>query len=202
MLHVPIAALDDVVLGVMRGARGASGFARRHPMLGAFKGTLPFFLPFAAAEMATAPRGEAVEKTAGFAGGFAASTATYGLVDHLLKKRMLGDFGRRRSIATLIGKRTLGSRGAMIAKAGFGLPAMAVATAASIVIDTYVQPRVEQAYKAVLHESKMLRHFNAGGDYEDTQVAFTMRQRAAQEMSTSLLNARAWLGKEALLFHE
>jgi hypothetical protein len=40
-----------------------------------------------------------------------------------------------------------------------------------------------------------------GGDYQDTQVAWTMRQRAAQEMSGSLLNARQYLGKEAALMH-
>jgi hypothetical protein len=43
---------------------------------------------------------------------------------------------------------------------------------------------------------------HAGGNYKDTQIAYTMRQRAAQDMSTSLLNARQYLGHEAMLGHE
>lgn len=42
---------------------------------------------------------------------------------------------------------------------------------------------------------------NTGGQYKDTDVAFTMRQRSAIEMSGSMLNARHWLGKEANAFH-
>jgi len=44
-------------------------------------------------------------------------------------------------------------------------------------------------------------HLNFGGEYHDTEVAWTMRQRAVQEMGSSALNARQYLGKEALLFH-
>jgi hypothetical protein len=40
-----------------------------------------------------------------------------------------------------------------------------------------------------------------GGGYQDTQTAYTMRQRAAQELTGSLLNARPYLGKEAALMH-
>jgi hypothetical protein len=40
------------------------------------------------------------------------------------------------------------------------------------------------------------------GDFEDYQAAYTMRQRAAQEMNSSLLNARRYLGQEAALFHQ
>lgn len=39
------------------------------------------------------------------------------------------------------------------------------------------------------------------GRYEDTEVAYTMRQRAVHEMSGSLLNARHVLGREAALMH-
>jgi hypothetical protein len=45
-------------------------------------------------------------------------------------------------------------------------------------------------------------HANFGGDYHDTEVAYTMRQRAVQEMGASALNARMYLGKEAALFHQ
>lgn len=50
--------------------------------------------------------------------------------------------------------------------------------------------------------NRATKHVNMGGNYEDTRVAYTMRQRAAQEMGTSVMNARTWLGKEALLMHQ
>ena len=50
--------------------------------------------------------------------------------------------------------------------------------------------------------AKNTKHINMGGNYEDTKVAFTMRQRAAQEMGSSVMNARSWLGKEAALMHQ
>jgi hypothetical protein len=45
-------------------------------------------------------------------------------------------------------------------------------------------------------------HLNFGGKYEDTEVAWTMRQRAVEEMGSSALNARQYLGKEAALMHQ
>lgn len=54
-----------------------------------------------------------------------------------------------------------------------------------------------------LHDFKRnITHINMGGNYEDTRVAYTMRQRAAQEMGSSVMNARSWLGKEGLLMHQ
>jgi hypothetical protein len=50
--------------------------------------------------------------------------------------------------------------------------------------------------------SNQSRHTNFGGNYQDSEPVYSMRQRAVAEMSTSLLNARQYLGKEALLFHE
>jgi len=47
-----------------------------------------------------------------------------------------------------------------------------------------------------------MRRLEMGGDYVDTERAATMRQRAVQEMSGSLLNARSVLGQEALLMHQ
>lgn len=48
----------------------------------------------------------------------------------------------------------------------------------------------------------MIHHVNMGGNYEDTRMAYTMRQRAAQEMGGSVMNARSWLGKEGALMHQ
>lgn len=57
-----------------------------------------------------------------------------------------------------------------------------------------VQPMVDFGAK--------MRGMKMGGDYRDTQVAMTMRQAASREMSTSLMNARQWLGSEAAFLHQ
>jgi hypothetical protein len=46
------------------------------------------------------------------------------------------------------------------------------------------------------------RHANFGGHYQDNEATFTMRQRAVQEMGSSALNARRYLGSEAVLMHQ
>lgn len=56
-----------------------------------------------------------------------------------------------------------------------------------------------QAFNEFAH---IVKHVNMGGNYEDTEIAYTMRQRAAIEMGSSVMNARSWLGKEAILMHQ
>ena len=53
----------------------------------------------------------------------------------------------------------------------------------------------------VMRSAAAARRVNFGGDFEDTQQAYTMRQQAVQEMSGSLMNARQYLGNEAAFFH-
>jgi hypothetical protein len=48
---------------------------------------------------------------------------------------------------------------------------------------------------------KTINHISVGGHYRDTEMAYTMRQRASQELSGSLLNARMYLGQEGNLYH-
>lgn len=50
--------------------------------------------------------------------------------------------------------------------------------------------------------NRAIKHVNMGGNYEDSRVAYTMRQRASQEMGSSVMNARSWLGREAVLLHQ
>jgi hypothetical protein len=65
-------------------------------------------------------------------------------------------------------------------------------------LGSYVEEGVQ-----ILHDfNRNIKHINMGGDYEDTQVAYTMRQRAAQELGRSAMNARQWLGREALFMHQ
>lgn len=62
--------------------------------------------------------------------------------------------------------------------------------------------KVGEAVQMFNDFARNTKHINMGGNYEDTRVAYTMRQRAAQEMGSSVMNARTWLGKEAALLHQ
>jgi hypothetical protein len=61
---------------------------------------------------------------------------------------------------------------------------------------------VEGAIQMFTDFNKQIKHVNMGGNYEDTRIAYTMRQRAAQEMGSSSMNARSWLGQESVLLHQ
>lgn len=41
-----------------------------------------------------------------------------------------------------------------------------------------------------------------GGQYQDTQANFTMRQAALSELAGSLQNARSYLGREGAMMHQ
>lgn len=78
-----------------------------------------------------------------------------------------------------------------------GLPGMA----AGIVLDPLIKNTVGKGMQAVADFGRNSPRLSTGGNYRDTQAALTMRQAAASEMSRSLLNARAYLGKEAAYLH-
>lgn len=61
---------------------------------------------------------------------------------------------------------------------------------------------VEQGVQMLHDFNRNVKHINMGGNYKDTEVAYTMRQRAAQEMGSSIMNARQWLGKESIYMHQ
>lgn len=61
---------------------------------------------------------------------------------------------------------------------------------------------VQEAFQMFHDLNYRIRHVNMGGDYKDTETAYTMRQRASQELGSSVMNARQWLGKEAALMHQ
>lgn len=56
--------------------------------------------------------------------------------------------------------------------------------------------------RATVASARMMDRLQFGGSFQDTQQAYTMRQRAIQEMSGSMLNARQYLGNEAAFLHE
>ena len=54
----------------------------------------------------------------------------------------------------------------------------------------YGQGKIQQYYRG-----------NFGGNFQDTQQAYTMRQRGVQALQQSKMNARSVLGSEARTFH-
>ena len=62
--------------------------------------------------------------------------------------------------------------------------------------------KLGDAFQMFTEFNRRIKHINMGGNYEDTRMAFTMRQRAAAELGSSVMNARMYLGKEGSLFHQ
>lgn len=101
---------------------------------------------------------------------------------------------------------------------GWGFTALAAGTLGTLVggpaagwVASVIAPMLlgDSVDKAVANMVQPVVDFGAnqrkmrfGGDYRDTQVAYTMRSVAAREMSTSLMNARQWLGQEGAFLHQ
>jgi hypothetical protein len=67
--------------------------------------------------------------------------------------------------------------------------------------DKVIGRPLEQVMQAAHDFSGGVRKLEMGGDFQDTQEAYTMRQVAVREMGSSLLNARRHLGQEAAMMH-
>lgn len=65
-------------------------------------------------------------------------------------------------------------------------------------LEKVLEPMEDIAYGL----GRTVNHVDMGGNYLDTQAAYTMRARAASELGSSLLNARQYLGREAAMFHQ
>ena len=88
--------------------------------------------------------------------------------------------------------------GSLIGGMMFGLPGAIVG---GLLGDTAIAAKIGKGVQ-FLHDLDRVHHrLNMGGNYEDTQDAWTMRQQAAKELSTSLSNARQYLGKEGAFMH-
>jgi hypothetical protein len=96
-------------------------------------------------------------------------------------------------IGMLTGQAMGGAVGGLL----FGMPG----EIAGQIIGGTVGEKIGSTLKPIEDLGHQAYHLNFGGEYHDTEIAYTQRQRAIQEMSTSCLNARQWLGKEAVLFH-
>jgi hypothetical protein len=97
-----------------------------------------------------------------------------------------------------IGMLTGSAVGAALGGLALGLPG----EIAGGLIGGTVGEKVGAVIEPLEELGRQAHHLNFGGEYHDTEIAYTQRQRAIQEMSTSCLNARQWLGKEAALMHQ
>lgn len=61
---------------------------------------------------------------------------------------------------------------------------------------------VGRGARAIVRTSRAVDTVQFGGNFVDSQGAYTMRQRAVADMSGSMLNARQFLGNEAIFLHE
>ena len=104
---------------------------------------------------------------------------------------------RHHKLSTLSGGVVPFIGSAVGAALGGGLGALA----GGLVGDTMAQTGVGKAVQYFTDAGLNMPRLHTGGDYQDTEQAYTMRQAAAQEMSRSLLNARQYLGKEAAFMH-
>src|ERR1039457_2783219 len=92
---------------------------------------------------------------------------------------------------------TMGA-GALLGGMMFGLPGAVVG---GILGDSSVSRTIAKPFQMLHDYERHFRRLRMGGDYQDSEQAWTMRQAAVQEMSGSLLNARAWLGREGRAMH-
>jgi hypothetical protein len=83
-----------------------------------------------------------------------------------------------------------------------GIPPPIAATIAGVLFQDAVDSNISKIVQGAVDFGSKQRRMNFGGDYRDTQVAYTMRQVAAREMGGSLMNARQWLGAEASFLHQ
>jgi len=77
-----------------------------------------------------------------------------------------------------------------------------VGAAVNIGMDKSIRRNVESAVTEFKDVGEYQKRMHFGGNYEDNEIAYTMRQKAAQEMGSSLLNSRQYLGKEGALLHQ
>jgi hypothetical protein len=80
----------------------------------------------------------------------------------------------------------------------FGMPGAIVG---GLVGDMAISSKIGKGIQFIHDLDRVHHRLNRGGNYEDTQDAWTMRPQASREMAGSLRNARQWLGKEGAFLH-
>lgn len=62
--------------------------------------------------------------------------------------------------------------------------------------------QVGMGARSIIRTARAIDRVQFGGNFVDSRAAYTMRQRAVQDMAGSMLNARQFLGNEAIFLHE
>lgn len=96
------------------------------------------------------------------------------------------------AVSTNVGMTIGGMAGAAIGGGLLGLPGEILGAFVGGTVGEKVGAIVEPLEKF----GRQARHSDFGGNYKDTEIAYTMRQRAVQEMGSSALNARRLLPPE------
>lgn len=110
-------------------------------------------------------------------------------------KGMAGSIGG--AVGSLVGTVILPGAGSIIGSIAGGVVGY-MAGAAALSSPAYALGRFgSQVARTGISKSRI----QFGGNFRDSQEAYTMRQLAVQEMAGSLLNARQYLANEAAFFH-
>lgn len=88
--------------------------------------------------------------------------------------------------------------GSLVGGTLFGLGGQVVG---SQIADNTAGVGIEKTVQALADLGAQVGKVNMGGNFQDSESAWTMRQQAVQQMSTSMLNARRYLGAEASFMH-
>lgn len=134
---------------------------------------------------------------AGLKHGWGAAVGGYTLMQLPMAMHETAQAERGRKMSTFASS-ALPFVGTGLATAAFG---GIYGMAAGMILDPVIKKTLGAGMQAVADFGRNSPRINTGGNYQDTQAAFTMRQLAASEMSRSLLNARSYLGREAAYLH-
>jgi hypothetical protein len=70
------------------------------------------------------------------------------------------------------------------------------------VLSAPLERKIKAGINSFIDAGRDRNRLHMGGGYVDSEPAYTMRQRAAQEIGRGLMNARQHLGNEAMLYHQ
>ena len=86
---------------------------------------------------------------------------------------------------------------------GCSPPGLAIAAGlAALYLDVAVSRGVSSGIRYLNETGKRIRHFETGGNYNDSALARNLRTQAVSEMSGAVSNSRQYLGQEARHLHQ
>lgn len=86
---------------------------------------------------------------------------------------------------------------------GCSPPGLAIAAGlAAMYLDVAVMRGASSGVRYLNEAGRKVRHFETGGNYNDTSVARNLRYQSINEMSGAVSSARSYLGREASYLHQ